>query len=78
MSTLSEIINETEKNILRLKQRNKIEEDRLKGKGFTKVSLTQHRGWFNLSLKTIKAGAYDKIVKMQKCSDSTTEEIENE
>ena len=66
MSTVKEIIKETEKSLKRSRQRRKIEEEKLKMKGWTEVAIRQHRGWHGLSLNSIKANAYEKIVKIQK------------
>lgn len=71
MSTLKEIIKETEHSLKRSRQRRRVEEEKLKEKGWTEVAIRQHRGWHRLSLNSIKASAYEKIVKIHKSEVKT-------
>ena len=72
MNSINQIIKDTEKELKQLRKRHKREESRLKEFGWTATAIRQNRGWFNLSLNSVKAKAYEEIVKLQRCSEPPT------
>lgn len=63
LEAVLDIVRETENKLKESNSKQRKENKRLKGLGFTDISRRNSRGWNKLSTDIIRARAYDKIVE---------------